>query len=130
MLKFSRLTKHLTSNYVKNHTLTSFSCFSTTQKLESYGISLIKYGKPLDSYEVVQEKISFDKNHDQLLLKTIVSPIHPSDVNIMQGTYGTLPRSLPSFIGNEGLFEIVDIGNGVSSTVICLFFLFFLFLFN
>jgi mitochondrial enoyl-[acyl-carrier protein] reductase / trans-2-enoyl-CoA reductase len=44
---------------------------------------------------------------NELLVKLIASPINPADINIIQGKYGILPKSLPSIVGNEGLFQVV-----------------------
>jgi len=42
-----------------------------------------------------------------------LAPINPADLNVIEGTYGRLP-TLPATLGNEGLGEVVALGEGVS----------------
>jgi trans-2-enoyl-CoA reductase len=42
-----------------------------------------------------------------------LAPINPADLNVIEGTYGRLP-TLPATLGNEGLGEVVALGQGVS----------------
>lgn len=62
-----------------------------------------------------------------LLLRTLAAPVNPADVNTLQGTYGQLPRLVPSPFGlhvppldfpsavpgNEGAFAVVAAGSDV-----------------
>eukprot|EP01013_Petalomonas_cantuscygni_P033145 TRINITY_DN59978_c0_g1_i1.p1 TRINITY_DN59978_c0_g1~~TRINITY_DN59978_c0_g1_i1.p1 ORF type:complete len:382 (+),score=62.42 TRINITY_DN59978_c0_g1_i1:71-1216(+) len=52
---------------------------------------------------------------DSVIVRLEYAPIHPSDVNICQGTYLSLPSALPSVVGNEGSGVIVEIGSDVAS---------------
>ncbi|KAI8912724.1 hypothetical protein EDD86DRAFT_202124 [Gorgonomyces haynaldii] len=51
----------------------------------------------------------------QVLLKILAAPINPADVNIIEGTYPVKPRfhSFGAIGGNEGVAEIVGVGNQV-----------------
>ncbi|XP_053310594.1 enoyl-[acyl-carrier-protein] reductase, mitochondrial isoform X2 [Spea bombifrons] len=44
----------------------------------------------------------------------LASPINPSDINMVQGTYALLPE-LPAVGGNEGVGVVTEIGNHVTS---------------
>lgn len=57
-----------------------------------------------------------------VLVRTLAAPINPSDVNVIQGTYGA-KQALTSLIGtnkpsavpgNEGVFEVVAVGSSSS----------------
>lgn len=41
----------------------------------------------------------------------LFAPVNPADLNVIQGTYGELPR-LPATIGNEGCGEVLEVGEG------------------
>jgi trans-2-enoyl-CoA reductase len=46
------------------------------------------------------------------------SPINPSDVNVLEGTYLHLPPSLPAVPGNEGSGVVVQVGAEVSGVAV------------
>jgi trans-2-enoyl-CoA reductase len=56
-------------------------------------------------------------------VRFVLSPIHPADVNVVEGVYPSRPR--PSFFpgvqgsvfvaGNEGLAEVTGVGDGVQN---------------
>jgi len=49
---------------------------------------------------------------NEVLLKFLVAPINPSDINLANGTYGIKPP-LPAIGGNEGVAEVIQTGPGV-----------------
>eukprot|EP00667_Euglena_gracilis_P011384 EG_transcript_11626 len=49
----------------------------------------------------------------QCLVALLHAPIHPSDINVMQGVYYTLPATLPSVIGGEGCGRVIALGPDV-----------------
>ncbi|KAI1433709.1 NAD(P)-binding protein [Xylaria sp. CBS 124048] len=73
-----------------------------------------EYGEPKDVLKLHTHSISPDLPSSSVLLRTLIAPINPADVNTIQGTYGAKPTfsSLigtpsPSAIpGNEGVFEV------------------------
>lgn len=46
------------------------------------------------------------------------SPINPSDINVLEGTYVHLPASLPAVPGNEGSGVVEEIGEDVSEVAV------------
>ncbi|XP_053432598.1 enoyl-[acyl-carrier-protein] reductase, mitochondrial isoform X3 [Nycticebus coucang] len=44
----------------------------------------------------------------------LAAPINPSDINMIQGNYGLLPK-LPAVGGNEGVGQVVAVGSNVTS---------------
>jgi NADPH:quinone reductase-like Zn-dependent oxidoreductase len=49
----------------------------------------------------------------EALLQTLVSPINPADLNVLEGKYGRLPV-LPCVPGTEGIARVVAVGAGAS----------------
>ncbi|XP_024917086.1 enoyl-[acyl-carrier-protein] reductase, mitochondrial isoform X2 [Cynoglossus semilaevis] len=47
-------------------------------------------------------------------VKILAAPVNPSDINMIQGTYAILP-DLPAVGGNEGVAEVVEVGDRVTS---------------
>ncbi|RKU40789.1 mitochondrial 2-enoyl thioester reductase [Coniochaeta pulveracea] len=81
-----------------------------------------KYGEPNDVLYVHKHSISPSLPNKSVLVRTLAAPINPADVNTIQGTYGAKPSfssligtSEPSAVGgNEGCFEVVSVGSGVT----------------
>ncbi len=48
----------------------------------------------------------------EVLLRTVLSPINPADLNVLEGKYGRLP-ALPCVPGTEGVARVVALGAGV-----------------
>ncbi|XP_039090013.1 enoyl-[acyl-carrier-protein] reductase, mitochondrial isoform X2 [Hyaena hyaena] len=46
-------------------------------------------------------------------VKMLAAPINPSDINMIQGNYGLLPK-LPAVGGNEGVGQVVAVGSNVT----------------
>ena len=82
----------------------------------SYGCSISSYGHPLKACNIASNDVHFNNNSNELLLKAHASPINPSDINIIEGKYALLPKSLPKVCGNEGVFEVKKRGKSCSSS--------------
>jgi len=50
----------------------------------------------------------------QVLLKFLAAPINPSDINQLEGTYGSAKLSLPFVPGGEGVAKVVAAGSDVT----------------
>lgn len=51
---------------------------------------------------------------DEVRVEMLFAPVNPADINIIEGTYGTLPE-LPATLGNEGVGRVASIGADVFS---------------
>jgi trans-2-enoyl-CoA reductase len=51
---------------------------------------------------------------DEVQLAMIAAPVNPADINVIEGTYGSLP-SLPAILGNEGVGRVLSVGDDVRS---------------
>lgn len=84
--------------------------------LTSHIVLYTQHGEPNDvlkthSYEIDETLLK----QDQVVVKTLGSPINPSDINQIQGVYPSKPEATlefgteePAFVcGNEGLFEVL-----------------------
>ncbi|EXJ92907.1 mitochondrial trans-2-enoyl-CoA reductase [Capronia epimyces CBS 606.96] len=79
-----------------------------------------KYGEPQDVLSLHRHSIS-PAAGTSVVLRTLVAPINPADVNQIQGVYPAKPEmtialgtSEPSAVaGNEGVAEVISTGSGV-----------------
>lgn len=69
------------------------------------------HGDPLEVVELKSLEIS-DLRENQVRVQMLAAPLNPSDINILQGVYGDLPR-LPAVGGKEGVGQIVELADGV-----------------
>ena len=77
-------------------------------------IQLKAYGSPVDNVGFVDiDEIGSIKN-DEVVIKVLYSPVNPSDLLLMQGTYAIQPK-LPSVIGGEGVGRVVSVGTAVTT---------------
>lgn len=81
-----------------------------------------KYGEPQDVLSLHGHSISPASGSD-VVIRMLVAPINPADVNQIQGVYPAKPEmttslgtSEPSAVaGNEGAAEVVSVGSGVKT---------------
>lgn len=86
--------------------------FLSTQKLQIKELKLKEYANSNEFEKSLTLTIT-DKQIEKLkekeiIVKLLAAPINPADINIIQGKYGILPKSLPASIGNEALFEVIQ----------------------
>ncbi|GJQ85479.1 hypothetical protein Trydic_g23902 [Trypoxylus dichotomus] len=70
-----------------------------------------QYGEPSKVLQKVEEKLDQLKRNE-VLIKMLAAPVNPADINTIQGTYAVKPK-LPAVGGNEGVGEVIRIGNDV-----------------
>jgi len=76
-------------------------------------IQFEKYGSPLEVLKLVEtENPVPDAN--QIRIKMLYSPINPSDVSLIGGSYG-VGRNLPAIAGGEGVGVIDKIGENITN---------------
>ncbi|XP_037824996.1 enoyl-[acyl-carrier-protein] reductase, mitochondrial-like [Lucilia sericata] len=74
-------------------------------------------GEPTQVLEMVEEELPEPENN-QVLVRVLMAPINPSDINIIQGRYPLQPAQLPATAGNEFVGEIVQMGDKVENFAI------------
>uniref|UniRef100_A0A3Q2SND5 Enoyl-[acyl-carrier-protein] reductase, mitochondrial n=1 Tax=Fundulus heteroclitus TaxID=8078 RepID=A0A3Q2SND5_FUNHE len=72
-----------------------------------------KHGDPSRVVELEDVPVPQTGEKD-VLVKLLASPINPSDINMIQGTYAILP-DLPAVGGNEGVAQVLEVGSQVKS---------------
>ena len=70
-----------------------------------------QFGAPEDVLELTREAPG-SPGPGQVRVSMLAAPVNPADINVIQGKYGFLP-ALPAHCGNEGVGEVVDLGEGV-----------------
>ena len=77
-------------------------------------IQLKAYGQPPENIGVVEISDIGTINHDEVIIDVLYSPVNPSDLLLMKGTYPIQPE-LPAVIGGEGVGRVASIGSSVST---------------
>jgi NADPH:quinone reductase-like Zn-dependent oxidoreductase len=77
-------------------------------------IQLKAYGSPVDNVGIVEIDEIGSIDNDEVVIKVLYSPVNPSDLLLMRGTYAIQPK-LPSVIGGEGVGRIVLVGAAVTT---------------
>jgi len=72
---------------------------------------LNSFGPAQESLTTAEMPIA-DPGHGEILIAMLAAPVNPADINVIEGTYGDLPK-LPATIGNEGVGRVVAVGSGV-----------------
>ncbi|KAJ2905994.1 enoyl-acyl-carrier-proteinreductase 1 mitochondrial precursor [Zalerion maritima] len=96
------------------------------EAIEAQALTFSEFGDPQKVLRLTPHKIkrSAISTGNSLLLRTLAAPVNPADINVVQGTYGALPRFIPSAFGrnvesveppvaipgNEGVFEVLEAG--------------------
>uniref|UniRef100_A0A8C5K0L1 Enoyl-[acyl-carrier-protein] reductase, mitochondrial n=2 Tax=Jaculus jaculus TaxID=51337 RepID=A0A8C5K0L1_JACJA len=78
-------------------------------------VRALVYGNHGDPAKVVQLKnleLAAVGGSD-VRVRMLAAPINPSDINMIQGNYGLLPK-LPAVGGNEGVGEVIEVGSSVT----------------
>lgn len=76
-------------------------------------VRIHQFGAPSEVLKIEEEPLR-EINKGEVLIRMQAAPVHPSDINVIQGTYGIRP-GLPAIVGNEGVGVIADVGEGVKN---------------
>ncbi len=68
-----------------------------------------RYGPPEEVLELSKDRPCLSLLAGELRVRLLASPIHPSDMGMINGSYGRL-EELPAVAGREGVGEIVEVG--------------------
>jgi trans-2-enoyl-CoA reductase len=76
------------------------------------GVQYAQHGVPKEVLNLIPLEIPGKLAAGQLKIKMLASPINPSDINMVEGTYG-IKTKFPSFGGNEGVGVVKEVAPGV-----------------
>lgn len=107
----------------RNSALRTSASFISTRMITAHAVVFSNHGEPRDALSTHTYEI--DENNlaaNQIVVRTLAAPVNPSDINQVQGVYPSQPpkttalgTTVPLAVGgNEGLFEVLKVGLGVS----------------
>ncbi|KAL3882262.1 hypothetical protein ACJMK2_028624 [Sinanodonta woodiana] len=96
---WSVLTGKLDQNYMSSFT-------------SAYAIMNDEHGDPRKVLSGRNITLSAKLKDDEVLVKMLMAPINPADINMIEGTYHIMPK-LPAIGGNEGVGEVLEVGPAV-----------------
>ena len=79
--------------------------------MESRCIEITRFGIPHEVARLGSRAVC-PPGTGEIQLRMICAPINPADLNVMEGTYGTLPE-LPAVVGNESIGVVEAVGGEV-----------------
>ncbi|HEY5895121.1 MAG TPA: 2-enoyl thioester reductase domain-containing protein [Chthoniobacterales bacterium] len=71
-----------------------------------------QHGTPADVIQLEQQPVR-EPEPGEILVRMLWSPVNPADLNVLEGTYGRLPK-LPATPGMEGVGEVSTVGAEVT----------------
>jgi NADPH:quinone reductase-like Zn-dependent oxidoreductase len=77
-------------------------------------IQLKAYGQPIENVSVAEINDIGTIDNDEVVIEVLYSPVNPSDLLLMRGTYPIQPE-LPSVIGGEGVGRVVSVSASVKT---------------
>lgn len=81
-------------------------------KLRCQSVVYHEHGDPKKVLQLEEFVISSPLQDDDVVIKHLMAPINPSDIDMIEGTYFNLPK-LPAIAGNEGFGEVMETGKRV-----------------
>ncbi|XP_014768198.1 enoyl-[acyl-carrier-protein] reductase, mitochondrial [Octopus bimaculoides] len=97
-----------------NYSIIRHSCprlFSSNART-SFAVVYEENGDPKKVLKSKEHPLPSKIKDNDVLVKMLMSPINPSDINMIEGTYMIKPP-LPAIAGNEGVGEVLETGNNV-----------------
>lgn len=98
------------------NTLQMSRSISTTAR----AVTFSKYSEPDETAKVISYSLGDKIGPNEVLVKTLAATINPSDINQIQGVYPSRPVWTKELTGeeltvggNEGVFEVVEVGSDV-----------------
>lgn len=82
--------------------------------VESVNVIYNEYGDPNNVLRTEKRVITGPLKGHEVLVKMLMAPVNPSDINMIEGTYFLKP-SLPAVVGNEGVGEVMEVGSSVKA---------------
>ena len=90
----------------------NFKVITQCRTFSSSQLYVADYGDPNTVVKSETVNVPSSLSSRQVLVKMMMSPINPSDINMIEGTYFVQPP-LPAILGNEGVGQIIGMGQDV-----------------
>uniref|UniRef100_A0A2S2QH92 Enoyl-[acyl-carrier-protein] reductase, mitochondrial n=1 Tax=Sipha flava TaxID=143950 RepID=A0A2S2QH92_9HEMI len=92
--------------------------FTMNQRHEIHCRKIVfnEFGDPTKVARLVECSLPDRPDDQQVLVKMLLAPVNPSDINTIQGMYPVKPP-LPSTPGFEGIGEVLAVGSAVKNLV-------------
>lgn len=100
-------------NLLNTNFITTRLMSSNSADISSKFLLYQEYGEPTKVLSMHTEKLT-KPTANQVIVKWLLSPVNPADINTIQGKYPSKPP-LPAIAGNEGVGEILEVGSEVKS---------------
>ncbi|XP_012888493.1 PREDICTED: trans-2-enoyl-CoA reductase, mitochondrial [Dipodomys ordii] len=107
----ARLPRGLLTAWLR-HGRAASSYSATAEPSQVRALVYGKHGDPAKVVELKNLELAAVKGSD-VHVRMLAAPINPSDINMIQGNYGFLPK-LPAVGGNEGIGKVVAVGSSVT----------------
>lgn len=93
--------------------------FSQGQLLQQTSSKLMysEYGDPVKVIKKLEEELPEELEPNDILVRMLAAPVNPADINTIEGKYPAKPN-LPAVAGNEGVGEVVKVGNEVQEVAV------------
>lgn len=92
--------------------------YSTNEGIRARSLIYDSLGKALSVLKEVEQKLP-EVGSGQVLVKILAAPIHPADISLIEGTYGSVhnwkPPTFPVVAGIEGSGVVLSVGSGVKN---------------
>lgn len=85
--------------------------------LSTLGVQYKQNGVPKEVLELKTLDVLGAPKSTQVKLQMLAAPINPSDINMVEGTYG-VKSSFPAVAGNEGVGMVKEVGEGVKNLAV------------
>ncbi|GMH33141.1 hypothetical protein BSKO_00975 [Bryopsis sp. KO-2023] len=89
-------------------------CLSASGSAVERALVYPHHGQPADVLKFQKQDVADQIGPNEVRLRFLASPVNPSDINQIQGTYPLKPE-LPAVAGNEGVAEVTEVGNEVEN---------------
>jgi len=68
-----------------------------------------KKGEPAQALRI-EERNALPLGPSDARVRMLITPINPANINVLEGTYMSLPKELPSIAGDEGIGVVTELG--------------------
>lgn len=115
-MKRLQIARTLLRNTQSNNNNTIFNIVRSYATLPKETLAAVykQHGSVRNAIKLETIPLPNDLKPNEVLVKMLAAPINQSDINMIEGTYGTSPKSFPAIGGNEGVGVVQQVGSAVT----------------